>query len=318
MCNWPQCVQSFRVESSLVRHKRFHVRDAMLRCEICDTRFLSPEYLDSHRQTHVTQSEANLKCPKENCGMRFADPSHYRAHLDIHRRDDMGLITFACVWPTCPFDTCNARTLANHIRTHFERPSSHRSSSSTPEDDDLAGDDDEHPRGHETRQEVRKNDLASHSGLMANQSNECCVDLVVSRRDDVADGGGGGVEEADDDDADAEDDDSGSFRDRAGTGGGGSGHDGDDSYDSRDSRDELKRTRYSGAGRYRCPWPGCNYTPHFLRDLRRHVHKHTGERRYRCTCRGCDFTSVWKTSLLQHVRKLHKDGELNDGLSSDA
>ncbi|KPM06790.1 Zinc-finger double domain containing protein 3 [Sarcoptes scabiei] len=65
----------------------------------------------------------------------------------------------------------------------------------------------------------------------------------------------------------------------------------------------FKRTRYSGVGRYRCPWPECSYTPHFLRDLRRHMFKHTGDKRYKCS--QCRFVSVWKTSLLQHQRKKH-------------
>ncbi|KAH7638018.1 zinc-finger double domain containing protein [Dermatophagoides farinae] len=60
---------------------------------------------------------------------------------------------------------------------------------------------------------------------------------------------------------------------------------------------------YSGIGRYRCPWPDCSYTPHFLRDLRRHMFKHTGDKRYKCP--QCRFVSVWKTSLLQHQRKKH-------------
>ncbi|OTF78174.1 Zinc-finger double domain containing protein [Euroglyphus maynei] len=66
---------------------------------------------------------------------------------------------------------------------------------------------------------------------------------------------------------------------------------------------QYKRTRYSGVGRYRCPWKDCSYTPHFLRDLRRHMFKHTGDKRYKCT--KCSFVSVWKTSLLQHQRKKH-------------
>ena len=66
---------------------------------------------------------------------------------------------------------------------------------------------------------------------------------------------------------------------------------------------QYKRTRYSGIGRYRCPWPDCSYTPHFLRDLRRHMFKHTGDKRYKCS--QCRFVSVWKTSLLQHQRKKH-------------
>jgi len=69
--------------------------------------------------------------------------------------------------------------------------------------------------------------------------------------------------------------------------------------------DEYKRTRYSGVGRYRCPWPDCGYTPHFLRDLRRHMFKHTGDKKHKCDSPGCDFVSVWKTSLLQHQRKKH-------------
>lgn len=69
--------------------------------------------------------------------------------------------------------------------------------------------------------------------------------------------------------------------------------------------EEYKRTRYSGIGRYKCPWPDCEYTPHFLRDLRRHMHKHTGDKRYKCDRPGCDFITVWKTSLLQHQRKKH-------------
>ena len=69
--------------------------------------------------------------------------------------------------------------------------------------------------------------------------------------------------------------------------------------------DEYKRTRYSGVGRYRCPWPDCGYTPHFLRDLRRHMFKHTGDKKHKCDYPGCDFVSVWKTSLLQHQRKKH-------------
>lgn len=68
---------------------------------------------------------------------------------------------------------------------------------------------------------------------------------------------------------------------------------------------EYKRTRYSGIGRYRCPWPDCGYTPHFLRDLRRHMFKHTGDKKHKCDFPGCDFVSVWKTSLLQHQRKKH-------------
>jgi len=68
---------------------------------------------------------------------------------------------------------------------------------------------------------------------------------------------------------------------------------------------EYKRTRYSGIGRYRCPWPDCGYTPHFLRDLRRHMFKHTGDKKHKCDYPGCDFVSVWKTSLLQHQRKKH-------------
>lgn len=70
-----------------------------------------------------------------------------------------------------------------------------------------------------------------------------------------------------------------------------------------DRINEYKKTRYSGIGRYRCPWPDCNYTPHFLRDLRRHMFKHTGDKRYKCS--QCRFVSVWKTSLLQHQRKKH-------------
>ncbi|CAG2180080.1 unnamed protein product, partial [Oppiella nova] len=34
--------------------------------------------------------------------------------------------------------------------------------------------------------------------------------------------------------------------------------------------EELRRHKFTGFGRYRCPWPDCGYTPHFLRDLRRH------------------------------------------------
>ena len=59
--------------------------------------------------------------------------------------------------------------------------------------------------------------------------------------------------------------------------------------------------------RYCCPWPECGYTPHFLRDLRRHMHKHTGEKRYKCDVKDCDFITVWKTSLLQHQRKKHPE-----------
>ncbi|KAH9501038.1 hypothetical protein DERF_011908 [Dermatophagoides farinae] len=70
-----------------------------------------------------------------------------------------------------------------------------------------------------------------------------------------------------------------------------------------DQQQQYKRTRYSGIGRYRCPWPDCSYTPHFLRDLRRHMFKHTGDKRYKCP--QCRFVSVWKTSLLQHQRKKH-------------
>ncbi len=69
--------------------------------------------------------------------------------------------------------------------------------------------------------------------------------------------------------------------------------------------EEYKKTRYSGVGRYRCPWPDCGYTPHFLRDLRRHMYKHTGDKKHKCDYPGCDFVSVWKTSLLQHQRKKH-------------
>ncbi len=69
--------------------------------------------------------------------------------------------------------------------------------------------------------------------------------------------------------------------------------------------EDYKKTRYSGVGRYRCPWPDCGYTPHFLRDLRRHMYKHTGDKKHKCDYPGCDFVSVWKTSLLQHQRKKH-------------
>ena len=72
--------------------------------------------------------------------------------------------------------------------------------------------------------------------------------------------------------------------------------------------EEYKRTRYSGVGRYRCPWPDCGYTPHFLRDLRRH-YKHTGDKKHKCDFPGCDFVSVWKTSLLQHQRKKHSSND---------
>lgn len=75
------------------------------------------------------------------------------------------------------------------------------------------------------------------------------------------------------------------------------------SVSTNDRINEYKKTRYSGIGRYRCPWPDCNYTPHFLRDLRRHMFKHTGDKRYKCS--QCRFVSVWKTSLLQHQRKKH-------------
>ena len=69
--------------------------------------------------------------------------------------------------------------------------------------------------------------------------------------------------------------------------------------------EELRRTKFTGFGRYRCPWPDCGYTPHFLRDLRRHMFKHTGDKKYKCDLDGCDFITVWKTSLLQHQRKKH-------------
>ena len=68
---------------------------------------------------------------------------------------------------------------------------------------------------------------------------------------------------------------------------------------------EYKRTRYSGVGRFPCKWPNCGYTPHFLRDLRRHMYKHTGEKKHICNVAGCEFGSVWRTSLLQHQRKKH-------------
>ncbi|XP_054155701.1 uncharacterized protein LOC128954125 [Oppia nitens] len=67
----------------------------------------------------------------------------------------------------------------------------------------------------------------------------------------------------------------------------------------------LRRQKFTGYGRYRCPWPDCGYTPHFLRDLRRHMFKHTGDKKYKCDYDGCDFITVWKTSLLQHQRKKH-------------
>lgn len=69
--------------------------------------------------------------------------------------------------------------------------------------------------------------------------------------------------------------------------------------------EELRRTKLASFGRYRCPWPDCGYTPHFLRDLRRHMFKHTGDKKYKCDLNGCDFVTVWKTSLLQHQRKKH-------------
>lgn len=69
--------------------------------------------------------------------------------------------------------------------------------------------------------------------------------------------------------------------------------------------EELRRTKFASFGRYRCPWPDCGYTPHFLRDLRRHMFKHTGDKKYKCDLDGCDFITVWKTSLLQHQRKKH-------------
>lgn len=67
----------------------------------------------------------------------------------------------------------------------------------------------------------------------------------------------------------------------------------------------YKRTPYSGVGRYRCPYPECGYTPHFMRDLRRHMFKHTGDKKHKCDYPGCSFVSVWKTSILQHKRCKH-------------
>ncbi|KAH9387796.1 hypothetical protein TYRP_008993 [Tyrophagus putrescentiae] len=80
----------------------------------------------------------------------------------------------------------------------------------------------------------------------------------------------------------------------------------------------AKRTRYSGVGRYRCEWPDCSYTPHFLRDLRRHMFKHTGDKKHKCPATGCDFVSVWKTSLLQHQRKKHQQCTVSSSSSSNA
>ena len=62
--------------------------------------------------------------------------------------------------------------------------------------------------------------------------------------------------------------------------------------------------------RFKCNWPGCEYTTQYANSIQLHIRSHTNERPFVCDVSDCGKGFANELRLIQHKKALHKIGDI--------